>query len=231
MHRVVFLRHGESQYNVLKRFAGWLDCDLNLDGIRQAKRAGQMLLDLGYSFDVAYSSALKRAISTLQCVLDEMSLNSISVNQSWRLNERHFGALDDLTNEEAELRFGQETLRLCREDFRFYPPISGRGQVPYFCEKPPVNMIPKSESMYDATSRCLVYWQHVIINSVRTGKCALVVAHGDILRLLTGYLLGMKEDEIIHLPVIANAIPLVFDFDNDFRVSAHYYLEEIKNPI
>jgi len=226
LHRVVFVRHGESQYNVLKKFAGWLDCDLTSNGIRQAREAGRMLQDQGYSFDVAYSSALKRAKDTRYFLLDEMGLGDIPAYQSWELNERHYGAFDDLTREEAELQFGKETMRLCRENFRFCPPVSTTSETLYFGEQPTERPVPKSESMSDATERCLEYWSNAIAPALGAGRRVLVVAHGEILRLLTGRLLEMSEDEIVRAPVVANATPLVFDFGDDFTVADHYCLSQ-----
>jgi 2,3-bisphosphoglycerate-dependent phosphoglycerate mutase len=144
------MKHSESRYNALKKYAGWLDRELTSNGITQAKTAGQILLSQRYFFDMAYSSSLIRVIDTLQNVLDEMSLNDIPISRSWRLNERHFGALDDLTN-------GKETLRLCLEDFRFCPPVSNGRQLLYLGEFPPAGMIPKSESLHAATVRCMTF--------------------------------------------------------------------------
>jgi len=230
VRRVVFLRHGESQYNVLKKFAGWLDCDLTPIGIRQAREAGRMLQEQGYSFDMAFSSELRRARDTRHFLLDEMGLGDIPTFKSWRLNERHYGAFDDLTREEAELLFGKETMRLSREDFRFCPPASTRCEPLYFGEQPPAESAPKSESMNDATGRCLEYWQNSVVPAVRDGKRVLVVAHGEILRLLTGHLLGMSEDEIVHAPVLRNATPLILDFTDDFTVSDHRVLTDSTEP-
>jgi 2,3-bisphosphoglycerate-dependent phosphoglycerate mutase len=227
LYRIVFVRHGESQYNVLKKFAGWLDCDLTADGIMQARKAGRLLKDSGYSFDVAYTSKLKRANETLRHLLDEMNLDSTSIFQSWRLNERHYGALDDLTREEAELKFGKEILRQCRENFRCSPPILVGGKNDHFGGQ---YSMPNSESMFDVTARCLLYWNSVIIPAMTAGKSVLVVTHGELLRLLTGSLLEMDEEDIILTPVLPNASPLVFDLREDFSVSNHFFLSEIGDP-
>lgn len=214
------MRHGESQYNVLRKFAGWLDCELTADGIAQARQAGRILLEQGHSFDVAYSSELVRAADTLRHALEAMGLHDIPVRRSWKLNERHFGALDDLTREEAELEFGQETVQRCQEDFRFYPPVSTAARL----SAPRTDEAVIGESMHDAMTRCLAYWNDVIAPAVSDGKRALVVTHGDILRLLTGYLLGMSEQEIIRLPVPDNASPMVFHLDDELAISCHYSL-------
>jgi 2,3-bisphosphoglycerate-dependent phosphoglycerate mutase len=157
-------------------------------------------------------------------LLDEMGLNRITTFRSWLLNERHFGGLDDLTREEAESRFGQETLRLCREDFRFRPPQSTGKETFYSGGRPPNGVVPRSESMSDATIRALACWRNVIVPVASTGMTPLVVSHGEILRLLTGHLLGMSEDEIVHTPVFPNATPMVIEFNDDFRVLSHYSL-------
>ena len=226
MHRVVFVRHGESEYNVMKKCAGWLDCRLTPNGVMQARSAGQMLRSRGYGFDVVFSSVLVRAVDTRCLLLDEMGLSGIDTQQSWKLNERHYGGLDDLTREEAELKYGQETLRLCREDFEYRPPLSTRKHVACFGGGPADDTYPNSESMNDAAARCLDYWQNVIVPVVSSGKRAIVVAHGEILRLLTGHLLEASEEEIVHTPVLPNATPFVFHFRDDFSVSAHYLLAD-----
>ncbi len=224
MHRVVFIRHGESEYNVLKKCAGWLDCRLTFNGILQARGAGQMLRSRGYAFDAAFSSVLKRAVDTRCLLLDEMGLSDIETHQSWRLNERHYGGLDDLTRDEAELKYGEETFRLCREDFGFRPPLATGKHVDCFGGGLADEPFPNSESMNDVTARCVDYWQNVIVPVVSSGKRAIVVAHGEILRLLMGHLLEASEEEIVCTPVLPNARPCIFDFRDDFSVSAHYLL-------
>ena len=224
MHTVVFVRHGESEYNALKKCAGWLDCRLTSKGIAQARKAGQALLDQGYTFDVAYSSTLKRAVDTRRFLLEEMGLTGISTPQSWRLNERHYGGLDDLTREEAELKFGLETLRLCRQDFEFRPPSADKESSQRFGIDLLGSSLPKSESMNDAVGRSLDYWHNVIVPVVASRAAVLVVAHGELLRLLTGFLLQMGEQDIVRSPVLPNATPLVFEFNDDFTVSTRYFL-------
>lgn len=225
------MRHGESEYNVLRKFAGWLDCDLTAEGVSQARAAGRVLQEQDYSFDVAYSSELVRATETLRYSLEEMGLDNIPVHRSWRLNERHFGALDDLTGEEAELEFGQETVRRCREDFRFYPPISNGNGAPSSASRVDAAVIAGSESMHDTMTRCVGYWHDAIVPEVRTGKRVLTVAHGDVLRLLTGYLLAMSEEEIVRMPVPANATPMVFDLRDDLSVSGYFSLLMADNQL
>ncbi len=222
------MRHGESEYNVLKKCAGWLDCNLTANGIAQARAAGRLLAEQGFLFDVAFSSELTRAKHTRELILDEMGLTGIPLRQSWRLNERHYGGLDDLTTEEAQCRFGQETVRLCREDFAFRPPSSSSG-VSVECLPPATP--PDPESMRDATARCAWYWHGVVVPAVERGARALVVAHGDILRLLCGQLFEMTEDAIVHSPVAPNAAPFILEFNDDFGVAEHYYLSQIDDTV
>ena len=157
-------------------------------------------------------------------------MNSIPLHRSWRLNERHYGGFDDPTRDEAELKFGAETLRHCREDFRFCPPVATTGNGRHTVNTTGT-VLPRSESMHDATTRCLIYWEHVLVPQVEAGQDVLVVAHGELLRLLTGHLLGMTEDEIIGMPVFPNAVPLVLELRDDFSVSSHHFLEQVKEPI
>ena len=230
MYRIVFVRHGESEYNVLKKFAGWLDCDLTADGIMQARKAGKLLQENGYSFDIAYTSLLKRANETLHYLLKEMDLDDIAIFQSWRLNERHYGAFDDLTREEAELKFGAEILRQCREDFRCCPPVSIDRKRPYFSGLSWGIELPESESLFDVTTRCLLYWNNVIVPALAAGKRVLVVAHGELLRQLTGYLLRKNEDDIFRTPVVQNATPWIFDLERDFSVSRNFLITDVRDP-
>ncbi len=202
----MFVRHGESEYNVLKKCAGWLDCNLTANGIDQARTAGRLLAGQGYMFDVAFSSELTRAKHTRELILDEMGLSGIHLRQSWRLNERHYGGLDDLTKEEAESLFGQEAVRLCRESFHFRPPPAMDRRDACSSVSIPAGASVESESMQDATLRCLHYWQNVVVPAATSGKSILVVAHGEILRLLTGYLLHLREEEIVRAPIPSNAL-------------------------
>jgi 2,3-bisphosphoglycerate-dependent phosphoglycerate mutase len=222
------MRHGESQYNVLKKFAGWLDCELTDEGMAQARRAGRILRSHGYAFDLAYSSMLKRAANTLRIVLDEMDMFSVPCQRSWRLNERHYGGFDGLTLEEAQATFGQETIRLCRENFEFRPPVSKETHLGSTNRTSQTSIVPECESMRDASERCQAFWSDVIKPEVSTGSRVLVVAHGEILRLLTGRLIGMSESEIVRAPVIPNATPWVFELGDDLQVCNHRLLTEVK---
>jgi 2,3-bisphosphoglycerate-dependent phosphoglycerate mutase len=227
MHTVVFMRHGESQYNVMKRFAGWVDCGLTDRGISEARRGGTELSKRGYSFDLAYSSALLRASETMRFALHQMGLRGIPCRRSWMLNERHYGGLDGLTAEEVELVFGKETLRMSREDFNFSPPKKSYAGHPDSRESTASNVksMPQCESMHEASLRCWQFWTESIMPAVASGNRVLVVAHGEILRLLTGRLLGVSESQIARSPVIPNATPWVFRFGCDFSVQGHQLLE------
>jgi 2,3-bisphosphoglycerate-dependent phosphoglycerate mutase len=227
MHTVVFMRHGESQFNVVKRFAGWVDCGLTDLGIAQARRGGTELRDRGYSFDSAYSSALLRASETMGFALDQMGLRGIPCRRSWMLNERHYGGLDGLTADEVEVAFGKETLRMSREDFNFSPPKKSHTDNDSSCGSTArtADNMPQCESMREASQRCWQFWTEGIMPAVASGDRVLVVAHGEILRLLTGRILGVGESEIPRAPVIPNATPWVFHFGRDFSVQGQEVLK------
>jgi 2,3-bisphosphoglycerate-dependent phosphoglycerate mutase len=227
MRTVVFMRHGESHYDVMKRFAGWVDCGLTDLGIAQARRGGAELRARGYSFDSAFSSALVRASETMRFALDQMGLQDIPRRRSWMLNERHYGGLDGLTADEVETVFGKEILRMSREDFNFSPPKkphtdnnSGCGSTARTADS-----MPQCESMREASQRCWRFWTEGIMPAVVSGNRVLVVAHGEILRLLTGRILGASENAIARTPVIPNATPWVFHFGRDFSVQGHELLK------
>lgn len=233
MFKIVLLRHGESIYNQEDRFAGWCDVDLSRRGKNQAKRAGRILKEQGYTFDMAYTSLLKRAIRTLWITLDVMDLLWIPKYHSWRLNERHHGAFQGLSRKEAREQFGEEILYQFRRNYDFKPPVQNEHDARHYTHDPRYQelgkgKIPLSESMRDATSRFLPYWQEVLVPAIQSGRRILIVAHGNILRSLIKHLNDISKEEIVTMHVLANGIPLVYELSADLKVLKHYYLAKFK---
>ncbi len=224
MIKVVLVRHGESEHNLADKFTGWVDCDLTEEGVNQAKEAGRILREKGYSFEVAYTSILKRANHTLDCILNEMQHKKIPIIRSWMLNERRYGALEDLSRSEARVRYGAETVRLCNQDYYFRPPFGEDGDRDGACQKTDTGLLPKTESMSDAAARALSYWNSSILSDVVQGKNVLIVAHGNILRLLLSCLKGIKGSDLANLPIFPHAIPVVWEFDSNLILTNHYPL-------
>jgi 2,3-bisphosphoglycerate-dependent phosphoglycerate mutase len=235
MIKLVLLRHGESVWNLENLFTGWTDVDLSREGKEESLRAGRLLNDEGYSFDVAYTSVLKRAIRTLWIVLDEMNLMWIPVERSWRLNERHYGALQGLNKEKTAEQYGYEIVHQWRRSYDVRPPAlePTDSRHPRFDQRYghlPASELPSTESLKDAVHRVLPYWHEVIEPSLRQGSKVLVSAHGNSLRGLVKYLDSIPDEEIAQLN-IPTGFPLVYELDNNLRSLDHYYLgdaEEIK---
>jgi 2,3-bisphosphoglycerate-dependent phosphoglycerate mutase len=225
---LIVLRHGESNDNREGKFTGWNDVDLSIKGINQARRAGKILERGGYTFDVAYTSLLRRAIRTLRITLDEMGLMRIPTYQSWRLNEQHCGALQGLSHEDAAEKFGEEAVCQFHQNYSFRPPVlnvnrPGDGSNNTWLDE---GRVPLSESMAEAASRFLSYWQDAVIPVMKSGKRVLIVAHGNILRSLMKHLCSISDEEIMAMHNPANGIPMAYEFGEDFRVLKHYYLAE-----
>lgn len=228
MIKLVLLRHGESLWNKENRFTGWTDVDLSERGIEEARAAGRILRQEGYVFDVAFSSVLKRAIRTLWLVQDEMDLMWIPVQLSWRLNERHYGALQGLNKAEMAARFGQQQVLLWRRSYDVAPPPLEKSDPRYPGHDPRYRGLdekdlPLTESLKDTVARFLPYWHDVIAPTLRSGKRVLIVAHGNSLRALVKYLDGISDTEIVHLN-IPTGIPLVYELTEDLTPIRHYYL-------
>ena len=228
MHKVVLLRHGESDWNRENRFTGWTDVDLSEAGRREAKAAADVLKSLGYTFDRAYCSVLKRAIRTLWIVLDEMDLMWIPVERSWRLNERHYGALQGLDKAETAARFGEAQVKIWRRSYDIPPPALERsdprfpGADPrYRCLSP--DEVPLTECLKDTVARFLPYWTGTIGPAIKSGQRVLVAAHGNSIRALVKYLDDVSERDIVELN-IPTGVPLVYELDDDLRPLKHYYL-------
>ena len=229
MYRLVILRHGESKDNQEKKNTGWNDVDLSLKGINQVRRAGKILKNKDYSFDVVYTSLLKRAIRTLWIVLDEMDLMWIPIYQSWRINEQHCGALDGVTDEDARGKFGEEVVSQFHQNYNFRPPVlnansPGNGINNTWYQELDEERLPLSESMQEAASRFLPYWQDVIVPTIKSGKQVLLVAHGNILRSFMKHLYNISDEEIVTIRMPINGIPIAYEFNEDFKVLKHYYL-------
>ncbi len=228
MPKLVLLRHGESTWNKENRFTGWVDVGLTETGEREAIQAGRLMLEEGYTFDVAYTSTLKRAIKTLWLVLEAMDLMWIPDFKSWRLNERHYGALQGLNKEETAEKHGEEQVMIWRRSYDIPPPAldpsDERNPVrdPRYAKLPPGEM-PLTESLKTTGERFLPYWNDTIAPAVKRGERVLIVAHGNSLRALVKHLDKISDEDIIDLN-IPTGIPLVYELDDDLKPIKHYYL-------
>jgi len=231
MFKLVLLRHGESTWNKENRFTGWTDVDLSEKGMREARQAGMVLKQEGYTFDLAFTSVLKRAIRTLWIVQDEMDLMWIPVKKSWRLNERHYGALQGLNKAETARKFGEEQVLVWRRSYDIPPPPLEKGDQRSLAGDPRYSglkpgQLPLSESLKDTYRRCLPYWHGSIAPAVKTGKKVIVSAHGNSLRALVKYLDDVPDSDIVSLN-IPTGIPLVYELDGSLRkISSRYLASE-----
>lgn len=226
--RLVLLRHGESQWNLENRFTGWTDVDLSEKGWEEAKRAGQILRAEGYTFDEAYTSVLKRSIRTLWIALEELDLMWIPVYRSWRLNERHYGALQGLDKKETAERFGKDQVHQWRRSYAIRPPMLTLDDErhprfdPRYADLKPEE-VPGAESLKDTLERVLPYWHEVLVPVLKRGRRILVSAHGNSLRAMVKYLDHISDDEIPGLN-IPTGFPLVYELDDELRAVNHFYL-------
>ncbi len=226
--QLVMLRHGESQWNLENRFTGWTDVDLTANGVAEARRAGALLAAEGYDFDVAYTSVLKRAIRTLNVVLEEMDRLWLPVEKSWRLNERHYGALQGLNKAETAARFGDAQVLIWRRAYGIAPDPLPQGD-PRGAELDPRyralarSDIPRTECLKDTVARVAPFWSEVIAPALRQGLRPVIAAHGNSLRALIKYLEDTPEDEIVNLN-IPTARPMVYEFDESLRPLRRFYL-------
>jgi 2,3-bisphosphoglycerate-dependent phosphoglycerate mutase len=228
MTRLVLLRHGESTWNQENRFTGWTDVDLSAKGLGEAKEAGAVLAREGYSFDIAYTSVLKRAIRTLWIVLDEMDLMWIPVERSWRLNERHYGALQGLNKAETAAKFGEDQVKIWRRSYDIPPPPLTKDDPRYPGRDPRYRglseaELPLTECLKDTVERFLPLWHETIAPSIQSGQKVLIAAHGNSLRALVKYLDNIPEQEIVELN-IPTGMPLVYELDEQLKPLKHYYL-------
>jgi 2,3-bisphosphoglycerate-dependent phosphoglycerate mutase len=228
MYKLVLIRHGESTWNLDNRFTGWTDVDLTETGIEQAKNAGRLLKAEGYDFDVAYTSVLKRATRTLWHVLDEMDRTWLPVVNNWRLNERHYGALQGLNKAEVAKQYGDDQVLIWRRSYDTPPPALDasdprceRADVRYAKLQP--DQIPLTECLKDTVARVLPFWDEALAPAIQRGKRIVVAAHGNSIRALIKYLDNISDDDIVGLN-IPNGIPLVYELDENLKPIRHYYL-------
>ncbi len=228
MYKLVLLRHGESDWNRENRFTGWTDVDLSEKGVQEAKQAGRVLKEQGFVFDVAYTSLLKRAIKTLLYALDELDMLWLPVHHSWRLNERHYGALQGLNKSETAQKFGEEQVRVWRRSYDIQPPALEKNdprfpghdiRYKHLTEKE----LPTTECLKDTVERFLPHWHEVIKPTILSGKRVIIAAHGNSLRALVKYLDNISDDEIIGLN-IPTGVPLVYELDAQLKPIRSQYL-------
>ncbi|HQK36387.1 MAG: 2,3-diphosphoglycerate-dependent phosphoglycerate mutase [Bacteroidales bacterium] len=228
MHKLVLLRHGESQWNKENRFTGWTDVDLSEKGIEEAKNAGRLMKEAGLTFDIAYTSVLKRAIRTLWLALDEMDMMWLPIINTWRLNERHYGALQGLNKAETAAKHGEEKVKIWRRSYDVPPPALEKtdprypGNFPAY-KNVPEKDLPLTESLKDTVARFLPFWHETIAPAIKSGKKVLIAAHGNSLRALVKYLDNMSDEAIIELN-IPTGVPLIYELDDDLKPIQHYYL-------
>ncbi len=228
MYKIVLLRHGESVWNKENLYTGWTDVDLSEKGVREAHEAGRLLREGGYVFDVAYTSVLKRAIRTLWITLDEMDQMWIPVINTWRLNERHYGALQGLNKAQTAEQFGEQQVKIWRRSYDVPPPPLTKEDPRWPGHDPRYqNMderdIPLAECLKDTVARFLPYWHETIVPALKAGQRVIIAAHGNSLRALVKYLDDMSDEAIIELN-IPTGVPLVYELDDDFKPIRHYYL-------
>ena len=228
MHKLVLIRHGESTWNLDNRFTGWTDVDLTPTGVDQAKNAGHLLKAEGFEFDIAYTSVLKRSTRTLWHVLDEMDRTWLPVVNSWRLNERHYGALQGLNKAETAQKYGEAQVLAWRRSYDIPPPAleptdprSERADLRYAKLNPA--QIPLTECLKDTVARVMPFWSDALAPALKAGKRLVVAAHGNSIRALVKYLDNISDDDIVGLN-IPNGIPLVYELDDELKPIRHYYL-------
>ncbi len=228
MHKLVLLRHGESVWNRENRFTGWMDVDLSEKGITEAAEAGRLLKKLEYTFNMTYTSVLKRAIRTLWIILDEMDMMWMPVYRSWRLNERHYGVLQGLNKAETTAKHGKDQVLLWRRSYDVRPPVLERTDERHPIMDPKYKglsneELPSTECLKDVTARILPYWNGIIAPVIKLDAKVLIVAHGNSLRALIKHLDSISDDAIVNLNV-PTGIPLVYELDEGLKPIKHYYL-------
>jgi len=228
MYKVVLVRHGESEWNKANLFTGWTDVDLTEKGREEAKTAGKLLKKEGFNFDIAYTSVLKRAIRTMWIALDEMDLMWIPVIRNWRLNERHYGALQGLNKAETAAKYGEDQVKIWRRSYDTQPPALEATDARYPGHDPRYSglskdELPLTECLKDTVARFMPYWNDVIAPDVKAGKKVVIFAHGNSLRALVKHLDNISEDDIVGLN-IPTGVPLVYELDADLKPITHYYL-------
>ena len=229
MIKLVLVRHGQSEWNLENRFTGWTDVDLTEQGIREAKEAGKVLKEKGYHFDLAFTSLLKRAEHTLELILDEMGEQNIEIKRSWKLNERHYGALQGLNKDETREKYGAEQVLLWRRSTDVRPPELGDDDDRLPSKDPKYqdidkNLLPKTENLIDTIKRVLEYWNSDIKPEIEEGKRVIIAAHGNSLRALIKYLDNISDEDIIKLE-LQTGNPICYELDENLKPIKHYYLK------
>ena len=229
MIKLVLVRHGQSMWNLENRFTGWTDVELSEQGIKEAKEAGKVLKEKGFGFDVAYTSVLKRANDTLEYILKELGEQDIPVKKSWRLNERHYGALQGLNKDETKEKYGEEQVLLWRRSTDVRPPALSKDDERYPGNDPKYselkeNELPTTENLIDTIERVMVYWNSDIVKDLEAGKRVIIAAHGNSLRGLIKYLDNMTDEEVIKLE-LQTGNPICYELDDNLKPIRHYYLK------
>lgn len=228
MKKIVFIRHGQSMWNLENRFTGWTDVDLSEEGLIEARKAGKILKENNFTFDVGYTSVLKRSIRTLWIILHEMDLMWIPVHKCWRLNERHYGALQGLNKEETAKKYGDDQVKIWRRSIKIAPPPITEDDPRYAGNEIKYSSlskeeIPLTENLLDTEERVLKEWNEVIVPQLKEGKKIIISAHGNTLRALVHYLDKLDSDGTANLN-IPTGIPMVYEFDDDLNPIRRYYL-------
>ena len=230
MIKLVLVRHGQSTWNLENKFTGWTDVELSENGVKEAKEAGRVLKQKGFLFDIAFTSVLKRANDTLTYILKEMGEENIQVKKNWKLNERHYGALQGLNKDETKQKYGEEQVLLWRRSVDVRPPELDEsdprypGNDPKYKDLKPEEL-PKTENLVDTIKRVIDYWNKDIEKELRKGKNVIIVAHGNSLRGLIKYLDNMTDDEIMKLE-IQTGNPICYELDDNLKPIRHYYLKD-----
>ena len=229
MIKLVLVRHGQSMWNLENRFTGWTDVELSEQGIKEAKEAGKVLKEKGFNFDVAYTSVLKRANDTLKYILEELGEKNIPVKRSWRLNERHYGALQGLNKDETKEKYGAEQVLLWRRSTDVRPPELSKDDKRYPGNDPKYsdlkeNELPTTENLIDTIKRVMEYWNSDIKKDLEAGKRVIIAAHGNSLRGLIKYLDNMTDEEVIKLE-LQTGNPICYELDDNLKPIRHYYLK------
>ncbi|WP_242660758.1 2,3-diphosphoglycerate-dependent phosphoglycerate mutase [Bacillus tropicus] len=222
------MRHGQSEWNVENRFTGWTDVDLSMKGMKEAREAGIMLKANGFSFDIAYTSVLRRAMRTLWITLEEMDLMWTPVYKTWKSNERHYGALQGLNKEETARKYGDEQVTLWRRSTNVHPPALTKDDERYEVAHPKYRDLkeykfPRTENLEDTEKRVVSYWNEEIVPNVKAGKQVIIAAHGNTIRALVKYLDQISDKDIENVNILTGT-PLVYELDNDLKPIGHYYL-------
>ena len=229
MIKLILVRHGQSMWNLENRFTGWTDVELSEQGIKEAKEAGKVLKEKGFGFDVAYTSVLKRANDTLGYILEELGEQDIPVKKSWRLNERHYGALQGLNKDETREKYGEEQVLLWRRSTDVRPPALSKDDERYpgndskYSELKEEEL-PTTENLIDTIERVMVYWNSNIVKDLKAGKKVIIAAHGNSLRGLIKYLDNMTDEEVIKLE-LQTGNPICYELDDNLKPIRHYYLK------